>query len=95
MLREDHVAGRGATPNPAREDRRDYSADLSRTETTDPIKRLLDLLDAALARDGAICLPCGRVVRVRPLADGCFGVERHAIRITGTFGATRTATVHS
>ena len=76
MLREDHVAGRGVTPNPAREDRRDYSADLSRTETTDPIRRLLDLLDAALARDGAIRLPGGRVVRVRPLADGCFAVER-------------------
>ena len=67
MLREDHVAGRGATPNPAREDRRDYSADLSRTETTDTIRQLLDLLDgAALARHGTIPLPGGRVVRVRP-----------------------------
>ena len=77
MLREDHVAGRGATPNPAREDRRDYSADLSRTETTDAVRQLLDLLDgAALARLGAIRLPGGRAVRVRPVHDGCLAVER-------------------
>ena len=68
MLREDHVAGRGVTPNPAREDRRNYSADLSTTETTYAIQQMLDLLDgAALARHGAIRLPGGRVVRVRPV----------------------------
>ena len=75
MLREDHVAGRGATPNPAREDRHDYSADLSRTETTYAIRQLLDLLDAALASHGAISLPGGRTVRVRPVHDGCLAVE--------------------
>ena len=68
MLREDHVAGRGVTPNPAREDRRDYSADLSRTETTYAIRQLLDLLDgAALARHGTIRLPGGRVLWMRPV----------------------------
>ena len=46
--------GGASTPNPAREDRRDYSADLSRIETTDAIRQLLDLLGAALVRPGAI-----------------------------------------
>ena len=78
MLREDQVAGRGVTPNPAREDRRNYSADLSRTEPTDAIRQLLNLLDAALARHGAIRLPAaGHAVRVLPVADGCCAAERH------------------
>ena len=75
MLREDHVAGRGVTPNPAREDRRDYSADLSRTETTDAIRQLLDLLDGAAWPAMAIRLPGGPCAGAA-VADGCWAVER-------------------
>ena len=67
MLREDHVAGRGATPNPAREDRRDHSADPARAEATAAIRRLLDPLDAALVRRGSIRLPGGCVAWVQPM----------------------------
>ena len=75
-MRGDHVAGRGATPNPARENRWQNSAGLAATEALDPIRRLLDLLDTALARRGAITLPDGRAVLVRPVTDGCYAVER-------------------
>jgi hypothetical protein len=53
-----------------------HSNHLPRTEDPDPIRRLLDLLDTALARQGAITLPDGQTVLVRPVAEGCYAVER-------------------
>ena len=67
MQREDHVVGAALPGRPTREDRCDYSAGLAGAEAANPLQCLLDLLDAALVRHGAIRLPGGRVVWVRPV----------------------------
>jgi hypothetical protein len=70
MRREDNVVGAALPGRPTREDRRDHNAARASAEAADPIKALLDRLDAALARNGAVRLPDGRAVRVRAIGCG-------------------------
>ena len=70
------VARRPWQANRAGEDRRGHSARPVDTEAADPVRHLLNLLDAALARQGAITLPDGQTVLVWPISDGCYALER-------------------
>ena len=65
--------GKGAA---AGEDGANHSARLRGREGADPIRRLLDLLESALATGGPIYLPNWRTVRVRPVTDYCYAVNR-------------------
>lgn len=73
-MREDHVAGRGATPGPAREDRHEHTDDLASIQASDPIADLIARLAAAANAGWPVKLD-GHAVRVRALPGG-FAVAR-------------------
>lgn len=74
-MREDHVAGRGATPDRAREDRQHYSAELARHQAADPVRDLIARLDAAAASGGPVTLDGRQPIRARAIPGG-FALER-------------------
>lgn len=65
-MREDHVAGQGWRPGPAREH---SAAPLDSQHQADPILALLARIEAAIAREGLIEVD-GRTLLVRPISGG-------------------------
>ena len=74
-MREDRVAGRGATPNPASEDRLQSSAEASEGQAHDPIAALIATLEHAATCCRQVPLASGRAVRVRAVSEG-YALER-------------------
>ena len=74
MLGED-LRGRAVTPEPTGEESRNYSANLSENEVSDPIADLLARLAAAADRGTPLSLGRRATVRVRAVPGG-FAITR-------------------
>ncbi len=66
---EGQIAGRGATPRPANEGQRNYTADPAKSPV-DPIAELIAKLNAAAASGGTLTLDGGENLRVRRVPGG-------------------------